>query len=243
MGTEDDLEEMQRRLEVFSLDMTQRLLKMKRERDNCRKLCKGQEVMENFETIRWEDLCKLYPEDIEPLKRPVVAIGGRLMEPSSILVIGSSDGSVIKGYGMRVAACGWFFYPSCIHNGSAAVVDSSSTLISEVTGVLHLLKSAEEAGIVELLICMDNLSASQFVSALSSGDVLSSRTLQDYVSRSPTLERLAGELKPGLRRLRTLVLVWQKSHVGEKGLFSRMNNSADELAVGRARQLLEEITK
>ena len=165
------------------------------------------------------------------------------MEPSTVSVVGSSDGSVIKGYGMRVAACGLFFYPSCVYNGSAAVVDSSSTLISEVTGILHLLKSAEEAGIVELFICMDNLSASQFVSALSSGDVLSSRTLKDYISRSPTLERLAEELKPGLRRLKTLVPVWQKSHVGEKGLFSRMNSSADELAVGRARQLLEEVTK
>jgi hypothetical protein len=243
MDNPEELELIQREIETFCLGVSLRLLRMQRGVRHCRGYCTGQDELGLFESVFWADVCRLFPPDIEPLKRPVVAIGGRFLEPGSKLIVGASDGSVVKGYGMRVGACGWYFYPSCAFNGSACVMDSSSTLVTEVSGIFHLLDAAEEAKIVELLVCVDNLCASQFVSALCSGDVLSSRTLQNYIGGNPALGSLAEQLKPKLRRLKTLILVWQKSHVEDRGLFCSMNRSADELAVGRARQLLEEATK
>ena len=94
---EETFEDIQRSVELFCFGLTQRLLKLQRKAHNCQELCGKQDGLENFERITWEKVCSMFQQETDPLKKPVVALGESLLDPSTMLIIGSCDGSIVKG--------------------------------------------------------------------------------------------------------------------------------------------------
>lgn len=241
-----EIEHFQIKLDTCYIDLTERLIKIKRKverhnilHQNCQE--KGfQDIV--FTTITYGEVKELAEETNEYPAHIIVDKYTEDEKETELIPRCATDGSVLNKRGRKVAAYGVYFGEGSPLNEAGIVNNSASSMIPEIAGITRALQVAKDEALTKLFLITDNIPSIIFTT-LAKQSPINSRTLQNYLNENPVLEDYAMKIKNLINEFKFLAIIWQKSHTNSLSINSKYNEGADQLARYRAEEILNKITQ